>query len=155
MTRAQYWATPTEYDYGPMAREITAGATSKYEQAEKIYRWLCANIEYDVNYQFFSADETRENMKGVCHGYCELFYQLGKAVDLEVKIIPGFSKNLQNKIGNDRHSWIIAVTEKGDILIDPTWGAGMVIDKVFYRSDSDMTWFDVNPYLMATSHSSI
>lgn len=150
--RAQYWATPTEYDYGPMAREITTGATSKYEQAEKIYRWICANIAYDIDYQFFSADETRENGKGVCHGYCELFYQLGNAVGLEVKIIPGFSKNLQNKIGNDRHSWIIAVTEKGDILIDPTWGAGMVIDKVFYRSDSDMTWFDVNPYLMATSH---
>lgn len=150
--RAQYWATPTEYDYGPMAREITAGATSKYEQAEKIYRWICANIAYDVDYQFYSADETRENLKGVCHGYCELFYQLGNAVGLEVKIIPGFSKNLQNKIGNDRHSWIIAVTEKGDIMIDPTWGAGMVIDKVFYRSDSDMTWFDVNPYLMATSH---
>lgn len=150
--RAQYWATPTEYDYAPMAREITAGATSKYEQAEKIYRWICANIAYDVDYQFYSADETRENLKGVCHGYCELFYQLGNAVGLEVKIIPGFSKNLQNKIGNDRHSWIIAVTEKGDIMIDPTWGAGMVIDKVFYRSDSDMTWFDVNPYLMATSH---
>ena len=152
MMRAQYWATPTDYDYSPMAKEITAGATSKYDQAEKIYRWLCANIEYDVNYQFYSADEARENMKATCHGYCELFYQLGKAVGLEVKIIPGFSKNLQNKIGNDRHSWIIAVTEKGDILIDPTWGAGMVIDKVFYRSDSDMTWFDVNPYLMATSH---
>ena len=131
--KAQYWATPTDYDYGPMAKEITAGASSKYEQAEKIYKWLCANIEYDVNYQFYSADEARENMKATCHGYCELFYQLGKAIGLEVKIIPGFSKNLQNKIGNDRHSWIIAVTEKGDILIDPTWGAGMVIDKVFYR----------------------
>lgn len=149
---AQYWATPTDYDYSGMAKEITAGATTKYEQAEKIYRWLCDNIEYDVNHQFFTADETRENMKGVCHGYCELFYQLAKTVDLESKIIPGFSKNLTNKIGIDRHSWIIAVTEKGDIFIDPTWGAGYVVDNVFYRNDSNMSWFDVDPYIMATSH---
>ena len=149
---AQYWATPTDYDYSGMAEEITAGATGKYEQAEKIYRWLCENIEYDVNHQFFTADETRENMKGVCHGYCELFYQLGKAVGLEVKIIPGFCKNIMNTISIDRHSWIIAVTERGDIFVDPTWGAGYVVDNVFYKNDSNMAWFDVDPYIMATSH---
>ena len=41
---AQYWATPTDYDYSGMAEEITAGATGKYEQAEKIYRHQMAGI---------------------------------------------------------------------------------------------------------------
>lgn len=149
---AQYWASPTEYDYSGMAMEITSGASTKYEQAEKIYRWLCDNIEYDVDYMYYTADETRENMKGVCQGYCELFYRLGEAVGLECKIIPGFSKNIRNTVSIDRHSWIIAVTEKGDIFIDPTWGAGFVINKVFHKSESDMSWFDVDPYIMATSH---
>ena len=149
---AQYWATPTEYDYGPMAREITEGASSKYEQAALIYRWLCSNIEYDTGHMYYSADETRENKKGVCQGYCELFYRLGEAVGLDCKIIPGFSKSIRNTVSIDRHCWIIATTEKGEIFIDPTWGAGIVIDKIFHRSRNDMSWFDVNPYIMATSH---
>ena len=151
-TKAQYWATPTDYDYSEMAQQITAGATTKYEQAELIYRWLCDNIEYDVEYRYYTADETRENRKGVCHGYCELFYRLGEAIGLECKIIPGFSKNIRNTISIDRHSWIIATTEKGEIFIDPTWGAGFVLDNVFHKSESDMSWFDVDPYIMATSH---
>jgi len=149
---AQYWATPTDHDYSGMAKEITAGAETRYEQAEMIYRWICENIEYDVEQMNYSADETRINGKGVCQGYCELFFRLGEAIGLESKIIPGFSKNIKNTISIDRHSWIIATTEKGDIFIDPTWGAGIVIDKVFHKSESDMSWFDVDPYIMATSH---
>ncbi len=150
--KAQYWATPTDYDYSEMAQQITSGAESKYEQAEMIYRWLCENIEYDVDHMYYSADETRVNGKGVCQGYCEMFYRLGEAIGLESKIIPGFSKNIRNTVSIDRHSWIIATTEKGEIFIDPTWGAGIVINKVFHKSESDMSWFDVDPYIMATSH---
>ena len=45
---AQY-VSETRYDYSKVAARITSGCETKYEQAEAIYKWLCANISYDAD----------------------------------------------------------------------------------------------------------
>ena len=144
--------SPTKYDYTSVARQITEGCATKYDQAKAIYRWLCANISYDTTYSIYTADECWEQRRGVCQAYSELFYRLGEPLGLKVRIISGTSKTEDDPAGS--HAWVFVVTEgrSTGILIDPTWGAGTVKGKVFTRNDNDMSWFDVDPYWMIFTH---
>lgn len=153
ISRAQsYNISDTRYDYSNAARQITAGCSTRYEQAKAIYRWLCRNISYDTSYSIYTADECWDSRTGVCQAYCELFYRLAEPLGIKTYIITGDTKkSVGEEIG---HAWVFAVVE-GDgtgILIDPTWGAGSVDGKVFKRSDNDMTWFHVDPSWMIFSH---
>lgn len=143
---------PTKYDWSAVAAQITTGCTTKYEQAEAIYRWLCQNIAYDTTYSIHDADTCWDNKRGVCQAYSELFYRLGEPLGLEVIIVTGDTKEDSGKLADDGHAWVIVGTDKYHILIDPTWGAGSVKDGVFTRSKNDMSWFDVNPYWMIFTH---
>lgn len=148
---AQY-VSETRYDYSKVAARITSGCETKYEQAEAIYKWLCANISYDVSYRVHTADECWDKRTGVCQAYCELFYRIAEPLGLKTYIISGTSKTLANADG--RHSWIFVVTsgENSGIFIDPTWGAGSVSGNTFIRNDNDMSWFHVSPYWLIFTH---
>lgn len=148
----QHKAYTTMYDWKPMAEEITQGADDTRERLEMIYRWICGNIDYDTTSSIYNADGTWDNRKGVCQGYCELFYRLAEALGIESVIITGETKDNDNRLSEKEHTWILADSGLGWILIDPTWGAGSVSDGVFKRTIGDMSWFDVNPYIMASSH---
>ncbi|MBQ8673442.1 MAG: hypothetical protein IJ511_05250 [Bacteroides sp.] len=142
----------TKYDYSTVARQITAGCHTKWEQARNIYQWLCQNIAYDTDYRIYTADECWENKKGVCQAYCELFYRLGEPLGLKCMIISGKSKDSDGKIGDIGHAWLYVEVDGGCILVDPTWGAGGVKDGVFERSENDMSWFQVDPYWLIYTH---
>lgn len=145
--------SPTRYDYSVVAGQITEGTSSKYEQAEAIYRWICQNISYDTSYSIRTADGCWDSRSGVCQAYCELFYRLAEPLGLKTYIITGDAKNPDDE-SDAGHSWIFAVTsgENTGILIDPTWGAGSVSGGIFKRSDNDMTWFHVDPRWMIFTH---
>lgn len=145
--------SPTRYDYSIVAGQITEGCSSKYEQAEAIYRWICRNISYDTSYSIRTADGCWDSKSGVCQAYCELFYRLAEPLGLKTYIITGDAKSPDEE-SDAGHSWIFAVTsgENTGILIDPTWGAGSVSGGIFERSDNDMTWFHVAPEWMIFTH---
>lgn len=145
--------SPTRYDYSAVAAQITSGCSSRYEQAEAIYRWLCQNISYDTSYSRYTADECWDSRSGVCQAYCELFYRLAEPLGLKTHIITGIAKGSPEAPSNG-HAWIFAVTsgENTGILIDPTWGAGSVSGGIFTRNDNDMTWFHVDPRWMIFTH---
>lgn len=153
VTYAQpYRLSDTRYDYSDVARQITAGCDTKYEQAEAIYRWLCENISYDTSLSIYTADECWNARAGVCQAYCELFYRLAEALGIKSYVIPGQTRTTIK--GGSGHTWIFAFVEDDGtgILIDPTWGAGSLYGNVFVRSDNDMTWFDVAPEWMIFTH---
>lgn len=148
----QHKAFTTQYDWKPLADEITQGAGDQREQLEKIYKWICGNIAYDTSGTVYKADDCLDTRKGVCQAYCEIFFRLAEALDIQSVIITGETKDFDNSLSADEHTWMLADSGLGWILIDPTWGAGSVSDGVFTRSESDMSWFDVNPYIMVSSH---
>lgn len=151
-SKAQIEISPSKYDYSGVASQITAGATSKYEQAKMIYKWICMNIAYDTTYSIFTSDICWEQKRGTSQAYSELFYRLGEPLGLETQIVTGMSKDVLGNINTGDHAWLIVTTENGKIFIDPTWGAGTVNQSIFHRKANDMTWFDVDPYVMACSH---
>ena len=140
-------------NYGPIAEQICVGCTDDYQRARAIYQWVCSHIAYDTSYKIRSADECYKKQKGVCQGYCELYYQLAKAVGVRVEIIMGKSKDQTGYINPAGHGWLFAYTaaDRG-ILMDPTWGAGSVTPEGFVREEDPIQWFNVDPEWMILSH---
>ena len=169
-----------------MANAIVKGCYMPYDKAKAIYMWLAENIQYDTNYNIHDADTAWKKNKGVCQAYCELFYRIGSAAGLDVRIITGHGRGREKagKIIED-HCWIVVnkdpypsthfrfpeaiIYEKGQekaaniqitkglnrsnaILIEPTWGAGVVENGRFIKSNNDMSWFDVDPCWMIFTH---
>ncbi len=140
-------------DWTPMAQKITSGCADDYQRIRAIYQWVCENIDYDTTYSIYRADSCLQERKGVCQGYCELFYQLAKAVGVRVELVGGYSKNHVGFISSAGHMWLFAYTSKDrGIFLDPTWGAGIVNDHKFVRNDNIWTWFNVEPEWLILSH---
>lgn len=143
----------SNYNYVPLAKGITAGCKSRYDKIKAIYQWICKNISFDTDYRIHTADECIDKKKGVCQAYCELFYQLAKAVGVKVEIVQGISKNYHGMIGSSGHGWLFAYTRRNHgFLLDPTWGAGSVKGNSFIQNKNIWIWFDTNPEWIILSH---
>lgn len=136
------------------AEQITEGCMTDYEKAMAIYEWECMNISYDLDFKITTAQECWDQRKGVCQAYSELFVKLATHCDLEAKVISGKCRTHFHMDGEGGHAWVKVNTEKGWILVDPTWGAGYVSmdysEFTFY--DHNMSWFDAEPELMIFTH---
>lgn len=145
----------SRYDYSEAARSITENCVTPKEKARAIYKWICANIAYDTSYSIYTADECWDRRRGVCQAYCDLFYQLGTCVGLDVRRITGKTRDRETgRLSSNGHMWLFVVTEGENtgILVDPTWGAGSVSGDKFERKADDMSWFDVDPYWLLFTH---
>lgn len=150
-----FYCSPSRYNYTKVAEYITSGCVDDYQRIRAIYQWICENIEYDTSYSIYTADSCYDAKKDVCQAYCELFYQLAKAVGVKVEIIRGKSKNHYGEVSPLGHAWLFTYTrENHGILMDPTWGAGYVDNSksTFTRRDNCWVWFNVNPEWMILSH---
>ncbi|MDO4211485.1 MAG: transglutaminase domain-containing protein [Bacteroidales bacterium] len=150
-----YYVSPSSYDYSTLARSIVGSATTDYEKAQRIYLWLCDNITYDRSGQIRSADETYQRRTAVCQGYCELFYRLGETVGVKTRLVYGKCRRPASSDPSGHlqdHVWLSVATEKGDILVDPTWGAGFYRGGDFVRQTVPLRWFDVDPSWFVFTH---
>lgn len=147
---AQHKVSQTSRDWSADANSIIKGEKSKLRQAELLYRWISSNISLDTSGTIGTADECWDLKSGASLGFCELYYRLAEAVGLQTYIITGVAKNQSGDIHD--HVWLMTKIDDGWIFVDPSWGAGSVIDGIFKKSEGDMSWFNVDPYIMITSH---
>lgn len=113
-----------------LAKNITQYSTTSKDKAKAIYNWVSENIEYDydkylrqVNKNYdneYGALHTLKTKTGVCYDYSVLVAALGRAVDLQVKVIKG---NFVNPYRNELHAWneIYIPEENRWINIDTTF----------------------------------
>lgn len=147
---AQHKISPTSRDWTADAETIIKGERSKLRQAELLYRWICSNISLDTSGEIGTADECWNLKAGGSLAFCELYYRLAEATKLDTYIITGVAKNQEGVIHD--HVWLMVKIDDGWIFTDPSWGAGSVIDGVFHKNDGDISWFNVDPYIMISSH---
>ena len=147
---AQHKASPTSKDWTADAETIIKGERSKLRQAELLYRWICSNISLDTSGEIGTADECWNLKAGGSLAFCELYYRLAEAIKLDTYIITGVAKNQEGVIHD--HVWLMVKIDDGWIFTDPSWGAGSVIDGVFQKNDGDISWFNVDPHIMISSH---
>lgn len=148
----EYFISSSHYDYKELTSGIVAGATTDYEKARAIYLWLCKNIEYDRSETIRTADEAWDQKRSVCQGYCELFYRMAETQGLKPMLIYGKAKPMRQSDQLIDHVWLSLKTDHGQILMDPTWGAGHYINGRFIHITDPLIWFNVDPEWFAFSH---
>lgn len=146
-----FFVSESGYNYKALAKEITSEAKTKYEQAQMIYLWLCQNISFDQAGIIRTADRAYDNRRAVCQGFCELYYRLAEPLKLDVTLIYGKAKSAIKQNTED-HVWLSIKTEEGQILADPTWGAGTIHNGSFGQNPYPLIWFDVNPCQFIYTH---
>lgn len=139
-------------DYSSITQEIVGTASSSYDKAQAIYLWLCKNIAYDTQGKIRTADECWKARKGVCQGYCELFFRMAETVGLKTKLVYGECKNSIDPKILEKHVWLSVHTEEGELLLDPTWGAGLCVNGKFVQQQSPLLWFNTNPHWFIFTH---
>lgn len=149
---ADFYVSPTAYNYKEAAHKIIGHARTDQDKARAIYLWLCEHIEYDRTGNIRTADECWKQRKAVCQGYCELFYRLGEAVGLKVKLVNGLAKHAQPTEELEKHVWLTITIRGREMLLDPTWGAGFFADGKFVHHPSPLMWFCTNPGWFIFTH---
>ncbi len=147
-----YSVSASNYDYASVARQAAGDAVGQYDKAKNLYLWICANIDYDASGKLRKADECWNMKKAVCQGYCELYFRMAEALGIRSRLVYGKSKNARAQSRFEEHSWLIVTTERGDVLLDPTWGAGSMVDGKFARLSEPLVWFDVDPCWFIFTH---
>lgn len=132
------------------AKELTQGLTTERDKAKAIYEFVAKHVAYDVekyHQDIFHPDDsalqTLEKGSGVCQDYTFLAIALLRSIDIEARYVQGHA--------GGRHAWVEAKVDGEWIEMDPTWGAGYVMDDVFhfhYRED----YFDPDPDFLAETH---
>lgn len=144
-----------------LARTLVADAGSDSARAAVLYEWVARNIAYDAPSFFAGRDghETAEDVfrqrAALCGGFVALYGRLAREVGLATVSIIGYAKGIDYVFGRSsrkpNHAWL-AVHLAGEWrLIDPTWGAGVIIGRTF---EPRFTWdyFLVRPDELILSH---
>ena len=132
------------------ADSITAGCKTPYQKAKAIYMWEIFNIQYDYSYRICFAEDCWKFRKGICHAISVLYVELAHRCGLDAWVIIGDAKTSEYPDGDGFHAWVGVKTEKGIILIDPTWGA--CTSSRFSSQEELLNWFDVKPAHMIFTH---
>ncbi|MBV8252799.1 MAG: hypothetical protein JO154_09355 [Chitinophaga sp.] len=132
-----------------------------YEAVKALYYWIGHNIAYDVvlmnskkGYKdtVDAAVRTLAARKGICQGYCSLFYEVCRHADIPTHLISGYVYIFGQLELNGGHNWIGIKLNNKWAIIDPTWGTGTVNGKG--RFDFAFNWdnFLISPEKAIYTH---
>ncbi len=139
-----------------LASYLTESAKNDREKARAIYRWIAANIGYNVQVFFkggvaaTAVDDVLKSGKSVCFGYSNLFLALAEEAGLQAVSITGYGKGYgyrpgDNFSGPSSHAWNAVMINGSWYLVDCTWGAGYVGGNGEYVEDFDDHYFMTPP----------
>jgi transglutaminase-like putative cysteine protease len=118
-----------------LAVQITAGATTPYQQAIILQNWFKTEFEYDLKVQKGHSDDAIRNFLSIRRGYCEqfagTFAVMARAIGLPARVAVGFTAgdlgpDGQYRVyGRNAHAWAeVWFDGFGWVLFDPTPGRG-------------------------------
>lgn len=120
---------------------INANFKSENDKARAAFYWTASNIRYDIeniesiDYKEISQDKIKNAIlakKGVCIHYAEIFNDIAKKVGIKSYLVYGYTKQ-NGRIDMQSHAWCAARIDNVWWLFDPTWGAGYVDKKKFFK----------------------
>lgn len=165
-SRLDEWALQTPVTQAStiegLARYLVQPAQDDFDKIRVLFRWIAANINYDVE-AFFSgklegtgAEDTLHNGRSVCQGYSNLFEQMGKAVGLQVVTVSGWAKGYNyvpgEELGKTNHAWNAVQVGEHWYLVDATWGAGYVSETREYVRKFEDFYFLTPPEQFIRRH---
>ncbi|KFC60243.1 transglutaminase domain-containing protein [Flavobacterium gilvum] len=142
-----------------IAQYIDANFKSDNDKIRAAFYWTGSNIKYDIenigsiDYKEISQDKIKNTVltkKGVCIHYAEVFNDIIKKLGIKSYIVYGYTKQ-NGKVDILSHAWCAARIDGAWWLFDPTWGAGYVTDKKFYKKLNNAN-YKVAPSQFVTNH---
>jgi hypothetical protein len=126
-------------NYAVLAHQLTDGVQSERLKVNAIYNWITHNIRYDVKAlkkTSLKPDEVAtvlKKRKAVCDGYSKLFTALCEEAGIKAVTIEGYAKDWMFDNGDQfyipRHAWNAVYVEGRWHLVEPTWGAGHLVQE--------------------------
>lgn len=145
-----------------LAAYLTAPARDDLEKARAIFRWIAANVDYDLEAALHGggsggAEEAFRQRAAVCGGFSNLFIRLASSCGLEAVSISGWVRGMGYAAGDPvrgspNHAWNAVRVEGRWLLLDCTWGAGAVDETGTYRRRFEPWYFDPAPELLLYTH---
>jgi hypothetical protein len=142
-----------------IAEYINANFKSENDKVRAAFYWTASNIRYDIeniesiDYKEISQDKIKNAVltkKGVCIHYAEVFNDIAKKVGVKSYLVYGYTKQ-NGKVDIRSHAWCAARVDNTWWLFDPTWGAGYVQDKKFYKKINNLQ-YKVEPSQFIATH---
>lgn len=151
---------PLQYqqDHNRLADYLTGTANTPRLKAERIYRWIAANINYDVYMLRAPKNAPRDcspatvlqRRQSVCQGYATLYDAMARRAGLKSEIVVGIGRSMDGGKA-ESHAWNAVMLDGEWKLLDCTWGAGFVNGNDYHRSPTDF-YFCPEPKEFLTSH---
>ncbi len=138
---------------------LTQDVRSDREKARAIYRWITENISYDVS-RFGEEPDPQlvlRQRRAVCAGYASLFAALAEASGLTAVIVHGEAKGMGPKgamtsDGLLTHDWNVVKLDGAWHLLDCTWGAGRLDERLLFVPRFTDHYFLTPPELFSYDH---
>jgi len=151
-------------DFQKLVINLTSGLEYDHLKARAFYTWIADNISYDckglkgqkeIDYNPF---DVLESGMTVCQGYAELFQFFCEIIDIECRLVSGWTKTTKKDLrkinwNESDHAWnAIKINEKWEFL-DVTWGSGYVRGNCskYVKEFSDV-YFLMKPEHMILEH---
>lgn len=141
-----------------IASFINANFKSENDKIRAAFYWTASNIRYDIeniesiDYKEISQDKIKNAVltkKGVCIHYAEVFNDIAKKAGIKSYLVYGYTKQ-NGKIDILAHAWCAARIDNVWWLFDPTWGAGYVDKKKFFKRINNLNYKVVPSQFIAT-----
>ena len=118
-----------------LAQEVTAQATTPYDQARALQDWFRTNFKYSLTVQRGHSNDAMINFLLIKTGYCEqfsgTFAAMARSLGLPTRVVAGFTPGqlradgLYHVAGENAHAWDeVWFDGYGWVLFDPTPGRG-------------------------------
>jgi hypothetical protein len=143
------------------ARQLVAGAVTDSARAARLYDWIAHELVYDVRGYLtgrtgdMKPESVWKRRSAVCEGYVQLFHRMAMEAGLQTEIVTGYAKGFDyepgQRIRDANHAWLALWLGDEWRLIDPTWGAGLVVNGAF-QPQFTRAYFLTPPDVLQLSH---
>ncbi len=124
-------------DHKELAHMLCSGLKGDRPKANAIYNWITHHIKCDIaaiqsgKLKPEKIEKVLKNHLGVCEGYAKLFTAMCQEAGLKAVSIEGYAKDWIFDNGDQltlpRHMWSAVLLDSQWQLVDPTWGAGVLV----------------------------
>ncbi len=138
--RARYLGLPSGFPVlaSDLARQVTAAADTRYDQALALQDWFRSEFEYSLESASGHGDDAVEQFLRSGEGYCEqfagTFAAMARSLGIPARVAVGFTPgttdpddpDLYRVYGRHAHAWPeVFFPETGWVAFEPTPGRGM------------------------------
>lgn len=124
---------------GEILDELITSSMNDHQKVKMIHDWIVRTLQYDTDYERYTAYSALTDGKAVCQGYTLLAYKLLQKAGIENKIVEG-------TVNTGDHAWNLVRLDGVWYHLDTTWDdplpdRGDEVSYSYYlKTDQEIRW---------------